>query len=97
MICGYLKTNPKILDDVDASKITNWENGKDLKSYIDEMEKTSTWGGAIEIKCFCELFKISVNVKHKNRVIKFTPKHKETSRGIATLIYTGNHYEPEKN
>ena len=96
IICKYLKTNPKILDDIPASEITTWENSTNLQDYIKKMSLTSTWGGAIEIKCFCELFKVDVKVKHKNRIISFTPNDKSISKGIATILYTGNHYEPER-
>jgi len=96
IVCKYLKTNPKILDDIPASDITKWENSTNLEDYIKKMSSTSTWGGAIEIKCFCEIFKVDVKVKHKNRIINFTPNKKNVSKGIATILYTGNHYEPMK-
>lgn len=95
LICTYLKTNPNILDDIPASDITTWENSTNLEDYIKKMSLNSTWGGAIEIKCFCELFKVDVKVKHKNRIISFTPNDPDVSKGTVTILYTGNHYEPD--
>jgi hypothetical protein len=30
------------------------------QEYLKEMSKTSTWGSAVEIKAFCELFDMNV-------------------------------------
>ena len=55
------------------------------------MEKDTTWGGAIEIKSFCEMFKVVVVVVYKDRNIQFIPSSKCTDN-IIYLNYTGNHY-----
>ena len=91
LICEYLKTNPKLIENIEAEKILGWEN-KNFDYYIRNMSKNSTWGGAIEIRCFCEMFKVDVKVKHKRKIIEFKTKD---AKGVVTIIYTGNHYEPE--
>lgn len=92
LICEYLKTNPTLIENVEAENILGWENNN-LDCYIKNMSKNSTWGGGIEIRCFCEMFKLDVNVKHKNKIIEFKTKD---AIGSVTIIYTGNHYEPER-
>lgn len=90
-ICDYLKSNPSILDDIQVSEVIKWENGMDINTYIDKMERSSTWGGAIEVKCFCELYNLAVTINHNNRQIEFFPSSGKYT-GIITLNYTGNHY-----
>ena len=94
-ICEYLKYNPKLLDDIDAKDVIDWENGCDLNTYISNMENPSTWGGAIEIKCFCDIFNIKVIVHFVDRQIEFVPKNNKTT-WVVELDYTGGHYEPRK-
>lgn len=67
-----------------------------LEKYKNEMKKSSTWGGAIEIKAFCELFRIKVfvHVLRENRYIEFIPsKWNNESREIK-ISWNGYHYEP---
>ena len=89
-ICNYLRSNPKILDDINVSELIKWENGMDIHNYINKMENHYTWGGGIEIKCFCEIYQISVIVFHNNRQIEFIPSGEYKT--IINLNYTGNHY-----
>ena len=61
-IAGYLKTDPELLDNIKAKDIVAWTDGKDLNSYADNMARPGVWGGAIEIRAFCELFHMDVTV-----------------------------------
>ena len=81
-ICSYIKTNPKIFDDipVEDSVMWNGEDFKDLKSYIKHMKKSSSWGGAIEIKAFCNMYNKVVivrdqcgGVRKKKNKVEFLP------------------------
>ena len=90
-ICDFLKSNPIILDNIKVSEVINWENGMDIHNYINNMEQTSTWGGGIEIKCFCEIYQIGVIINHNNRQIEFIPSSGRCEN-IIILNYTGNHY-----
>ena len=95
-ICEYLETNPTLFDDIKSSDIIKWENGMDRNTYINKMKKTSTWGGGIEIKCFCNMYNMSVIVNHKNKKIEFLPDNKKNDIKSIEIYYTGNHYKPVK-
>ena len=92
-ICDYLKQNNPIIDGLDTLFILNLEN----PNYIEHMRKMSTWGGAIEIQCACNIWKSKIIVKdirrgsHKN--IEFVPLHSEIEKTIH-LEWSGGHYEP---
>ena len=90
-ICDFLKTNPLILSNIKAEEIIKWENGMDIQEYISKMEQSNTWGGAIEIKCFCEIYQINVIIIHNDRQIEFLPSSGKYQTTI-NLNYTGNHY-----
>lgn len=90
-ICDFLRSNPSILDDIKVSDVINWENGMDITTYINNMEQSSTWGGGIEIKCFCEIYQVAVTINHQNRQIEFIPSSGKYKTKII-LNYTGTHY-----
>jgi hypothetical protein len=97
IICDYLLSNPKILDTLDATIVTGWEMGCSLEQYVDIMRKSNTWGGGIEIRSYCNIFNIQVNIiMTDNKIIEFLPDNNKPSR-IIGLLYTGNHYEPIKD
>ena len=95
VICKYLETNPMILDNIKASDITNWESGKTLDEYVINMKNSSSWGGGIEIKAFCDIFNVKVIVNFFDKTIEFLPKNNKAI-GTIELIYTGNHFEPKR-
>lgn len=101
-ICNYLELNKDLMDDITNSDLTIFTNNLKLKDYIREMRKPSTWGSAIEIKIFCEIYKIKVIVVNlsDNRHIEFIPSSKTSIFTIPEhtiyLRYTGNHYTPWK-
>ena len=88
-----MKQNNPIIDGLDTLFILNLEN----PNYIEHMRKMSTWGGAIEIQCACNIWKSKIIVKdirrgsHKN--IEFVPLHSEIEKTIH-LEWSGGHYEP---
>ena len=96
IICKYLGTNPDILDNIKASDITNWESGKTLHEYVINMENSSSWGGAVEIKAFCDIFNLKVIVNFFGKSIEFLPRS-GAPMGVIELIYTGSHFEPKRS
>ncbi len=94
-ICDYLTTDPNLMDGIPASLVIEWENGSNMKDYIERMRSTSTWGGSIEIKSFVNLYKINVEVVNirdsSGRSIIFTG---ETSPRTIKISWSGGHYEP---
>lgn len=103
-VCDYLETNPILFDDAKAEDVINWESNMTLNNYVSRMRSTSTWGGAIEIRCFCNIYHLSVEVVNirggKNEKSIFFPKNyneevdKETQENIVKISWNGGHYEP---
>jgi hypothetical protein len=95
IITEYLKKNPKLFDndnEMDLSKILGGKERMDI--YIQNMEQSSSWGGAIEIKAFCEIFNAVVKVKilMSDQWIEFVPNHGEDSH-LFCISWDGSHYE----
>lgn len=91
LICDYLSKNPKLFDNVDANNITSWGDNMSLDNYVNKMRRSSTWGGGIEIKCFCNMFNLIVKVHFNGKEIEFLS---DEPKGEISIKYTGNHYEP---
>ena len=100
MICQYLKRDPVIFDDMRVSSIMPIEDIQNkslirtLEEYVDWMSQITTWGGAVEIKCYCDIFLESVCVEHANKTIEFYPRKSHEVTGIVRCIkYNGRHYD----
>ena len=95
-ICDYLKDNNPIIDGFPTNDILKMENPI-VDDYIKKMRLASTWGGAIEIQCACNIWKLCINVKNyrdnNNRTIEFIPCSNSYDRTI-NIYWTGGHYEP---
>lgn len=94
-ICDYLENNPKLYEDgLDLETITQFE-GLTKDQYLQNMRNRNTWGGAIEIKAFCDLYEIDVEVSiiNNGKVVHFksTKPHRN---GLIRIYWTGNHFEP---
>jgi hypothetical protein len=87
-ICDFLEQNPILFADIRVNDIVKWEKDS---NYIINMRNSETWGGAIEIKSFCEMYKIQVNVHiANNRIINFIPLDGLVS--IINITWNGNHF-----
>jgi hypothetical protein len=102
-ICDYLETNPFLMEETKAEDIINWESNDSLNNYVSKMRNHSTWGGAIEIRCFCNLYNMNVEVinirDRKKDAIFFRIKSSDVSLDtsedkIAKISWNGGHYEP---
>ena len=95
-ICNYLENNNKIIDGLDTKKILNMESN----NYIQDMRKTSTWGGAIEIQAACNIWNMSVivhDIRNSRRdKITFLPINGRVNNTI-NITWSGGHYEPIRN
>jgi len=95
IICDYIKKNPTLIDGIETKDIIESSpNVRSLNAYVSNMSNTSTWGGGIEIKCFCDIFNAVVIVHFQGNKIEFIP-NTQSSRMIE-LYYTGSHYEPTR-
>ena len=94
-ICNYLQNNPTLYEDMKAENAIIWSNEgyKNINQYIEMMRRTSTWGGAIEIKAFCNMYhtKVIVNGRQNNEMIEFLPAIKSSSNDIV-INWNGGHY-----
>jgi len=92
-ICDYLDENKPIIDGLDTKEILKYEND----NYIQNMRNTSTWGGAIEIQCACNIWNVRIIVLNNrdtgNRSIEFIQLSGQYGWTIY-LHWTGGHYEP---
>ena len=97
-ICNYLLSNPNLVDDISFEQIASLD-GINREQYVSEMRKNQTWGGAIEIKAFCDMYHINVQVvmlgSNENKSILFEGKDKPNR--FLRITYNGNHYEPLPN
>ena len=95
-ICDYLQENKPIIDGLETKEILRYENS----NYIQYMRNTSTWGGAIEIQCACNIWNSRIIVLNNrdrgNRTIEFLPLSNQYEKTIY-LDWTGGHYEPVRN
>lgn len=93
LICNYLQENKPIIDGLSTDIILEYENN----NYISNMRQTSTWGGAIEIQCACNIWKTRIIVKNYrdsvNTNIEFIPLSGNYEKTI-NIYWTGGHYEP---
>ena len=98
-ICNYLQQNKKIIDGLSTSNILELEDCS-AEKYISNMRLKSTWGGAIEIQCACNIWGLKINVKNyrdnNNRTIEFLPLNNSYNKTI-NIYWTGGHYEPIDN
>lgn len=97
-ICNYLQENKPIIEGVETRFILQLENGNSDR-YIEHMRSMSTWGGAIEIQCACNIWKLRIVVRNyrdrNNANIEFLPCNNSYEKTIE-IYWTGGHYEPIK-
>jgi hypothetical protein len=103
-ICDYLQNNLPILDGMETRDILQLE-ALSYEHYISNMRKSSTWGGAIEIQCACNIWNARIIVhdirshysNNKNNKIEFLPLKSENAQHPyleLNLEWSGGHYEP---
>lgn len=106
-ICDYLQNNLPILDGMETRDILQLE-APSYEHYISNMRKSSTWGGAIEIQCACNIWNARIVVRdirshhsnNNNNKIEFLPLRAVHSTLIKLdfeLEWSGGHYEPCRN
>jgi hypothetical protein len=95
ILVQYLTKNPNI-NGMRAKEYIYSEKRMSLDEYIAFMKLPSSWGGAIEIKIYCDVFGRNVIVvsQHNYKNIEFFSKKKTN---IWDLIHwNGSHYVPIK-
>jgi len=99
-IVDYLARNPELQDGMTAQNAVEWEvDGQSFATYLGRMRRGYTWGGAIEIKAFCDMHKakVCVHVRRGRHIgppaIEFLPQTEEVDF-VVRIVWTGNHFEP---
>ena len=93
-ICDFLEENPTI-NGLTAQEIVQKSNrNNSLLEYVAQMRKPTTWGGAVEIKAFCDLRNTPVTViaEKSGRRIEFIPE--STKHPVVFITWNGNHFTP---
>jgi hypothetical protein len=98
IIVDYLEKDPILIgQDTHLKDILKVQNTT-ISDYTAQMRQRHVWGGAIEIRAFCELFdmKVIVFVIRENRNIEFIPSSHDIKpiHNSITISWTGSHYEP---
>jgi hypothetical protein len=93
-ICDWLAGDPELMSDLSASSVVLFESGAALPAYVARMRSPATWGGAIEIRAFVQIWRRPVRVWaiRARRWIEF-PLEGATG-AECRLSWTGGHYEP---
>jgi hypothetical protein len=97
-ICDYLKENKPIMSDMETKDVLLLES-KSVEQYIQRMRQQSTWGGAIEIQCACNIWNLKIVVKNirdrtpNAKCIEFLPVSNSYDNMIS-ISWNGGHYEP---
>lgn len=95
-ICNFLDSNQPLVDDLTIKDIAEFD-GINKETYIQNMRNDNTWGGAPEIKAFCEMYKVKVKViiGQNGKQIEFNPSNQEATKFVV-ITWSGNHFEPFK-
>lgn len=97
IICDYLEKNPPLMSDMTLQDILHID-GVDTDDYVRGMRNPSEWGGAIEIKAFCEIYQVGVvvRVRSTRKEIVFKPSSLENATCLRAvrIEWQGSHYEP---
>uniref|UniRef100_A0A6C0E579 OTU domain-containing protein n=1 Tax=viral metagenome TaxID=1070528 RepID=A0A6C0E579_9ZZZZ len=91
-ICDYLEANNEIMSGLDTKLLLQLED----PNYISKMRRTTTWGGAIEIKAASNIWNIKIIVyidRIHNKKIEFIPISGYYIGSIG-IEWQGNHYVP---
>jgi len=89
-ICNFLEQNPVLLDSEKVNDLIKTQNIQP-ENYIQNMRQSSTWGGGIEIKAFCDIYNYQVNVHIPGNItIPFYPRLLPVK--IINISWSGNHF-----
>lgn len=97
-ICAELDNDPTLFPDspLRVSDTHDAATPQAHAAYVHQMRNPATWGGAIEIKCFCDLYRAHVHVHmvhHGHTILSFTPTAAlDTPVVVGHLGYNGSHY-----
>lgn len=110
-ICDYLEKNLPILEGMETCDVLQLESPT-AAHYISKMRKPSTWGGAIEIQCACNIWNARIIVhdirtrnnkinNNSNNKIEFLPLQTSNAEPQPhsleiNLEWSGGHYEPRR-
>ena len=95
-ICNYLEAGSPVMEGLNTVDILTMEAGNP-KTYIANMRRPQTWGGAIEIQAAAVLHSARIvvrNIRQRgSKDIEFLPLT-GTVGSTLTISWNGGHYEP---
>lgn len=103
LVVGYMREH--LNDKFCGEQLKDWLNmvasdrriNQTYETYLKEMDRDSTWGGAPEISIFSEMFRIIVKVHGRGKEVVFnTVKPDKTPVAIIEIHWSGSHYTLEK-
>lgn len=85
------------MDDLRLEDILKAEGNASLENYISTMRNEAVWGGAIEIKAFCDMYRVGVEVfiTYTQKSVFFYPSTPRDPPLFTRIEWTGNHFEPK--
>lgn len=91
----FMRSNPTLGGDMKTHDVIRWESQQDPTTYFARMQSSSTWGGAVEISAFVQLYNLNVcvhNIRdHNTKLIRFV---KPGAQRCVAITWNGGHYEP---
>lgn len=95
-IIAFLRSDPNMIgDDITFQAIMEWDDDENAEQYLERMQSQDQWGGGIEIRAFCKMYRCRVNVHIPSigRVVEFFPQDEDDSSGpLFHILWTGNHF-----
>ena len=92
-ICDHLQGDPVLAGKRASEWVRALDEADDLGRYVARMRRSRTWGGALEIRAYCDLHGTSVEVQHDSggKPIEFLASG---SLETAVVHWNGGHYTP---
>ena len=98
-IVDYLRGNPDMMGDgLETKDLVQITEGMPLEQYASRMSSPAAWGGALEIRAFCEMYgmDVRVHVRRQQKQISFECSRQRPGcyRRTVHVSWNGSHYEP---
>lgn len=98
-LCNYMTRDAPIQGSTIHQRI-RWESGQTPEDYITHMRRPATWGGALEVACFVELYGWRVVCGYAGPAgapdTTYEPVCHAPHETVRIIWYAGGHYEPDR-
>lgn len=97
-IADFIARNPDhCIAGTELKHWVDWDSQKQVQEYAQTLSRGHLWGGAIEMRVFCHIYRVDLGVYQASssglkRISDFAAEQKP--RGTVLIIYSnGNHYD----